>query len=101
MKGEFSMAYDEITRSAIFPHSISLDSRKKLKVTGVTDVESFDEYEIILNTTDGRFTVEGHELHMDRLTLDSGEVSVTGVIDLLQYENLPTQKDGFFARLFG
>ena len=94
------MAMEEKTKSASFPHSVCADSRKKLKITGVSDVESFDEYEIVLNTTEGVLIIEGRELHMERLTLDSGEVIVTGQLDLLKYENAPVKKDGLLARLF-
>ena len=93
------MTNEEKTRPLNFPHSIISDSRKKLKVTGVIDVECFDEYEIVLLTTDGKLTVEGSSLHMERLTLDSGEVMVTGQLDVLRYENAPVKKDGFFSRL--
>ncbi len=95
------MAMEERAKSVNFPHSISLDSRKNLKITGVTDVESFDEYEIILITTEGTLSVEGSQLHMERLTLDSGDVTVTGSINHLKYEDAPIPKDGFFAKLFG
>ena len=94
------MAMEEKAKSASFPHSLCVDSRKKLKITGVSDVESFDEYEIVLNTTDGVLIIEGRDLHMERLTLDSGEVSVTGQVDLLKYENAPAPKDGLLARFF-
>lgn len=95
------MAYEEVTKSVNFPHSITLDSRQKLKITGVTDVESFDEYEVVLNTADGILTVEGTGLHMEKLTLDSGDVLVTGTVNTLKYENAPAVKGGLLSRLFG
>ena len=72
------MAYEEMTKSVKLPHGITLDGRKKLKVTGVTEVESFDEFEVILHTTCGSLTAEGTDLHVEKLTVDSGEIVVTG-----------------------
>ena len=91
------MAY-EVKSPAPLPHSLSLDSRQKLKLTGITDVESFDENEVCLNTSLGPLTVEGDGLHMEKLTLDSGEVLITGNISCLRYENPPALRRSFFSR---
>jgi len=95
------MAYEEKNKIVTIPHSITLDSRNKLKVTGVTDVESFDEYEIILCTSLGKLFIEGQELHMERLTLDSGDVAVTGTVNSVKYEDAPKAKSGILSKLFG
>lgn len=81
-------------------HSLSLDGRRKLLVSGVTDVDSFNEQEVIMGTTMGTLRVHGEDLHMEKLSVDSGDVVVTGEIAALEYEDMPVKGEGFFARLF-
>ena len=66
-------------------HTLSLKNREKLALDGVREVVSFDEGGVILETTMGILTVEGTGLHVTRLLLDVGEVSVEGEISLLAY----------------
>lgn len=62
-----------------------LENRSRLMLTGVTDVESFDENTICLYTQLGELTVRGEGLHISELSLDSGEVSVEGDVSALNY----------------
>ena len=95
------MAYDEKerTKPALKPHSVSMDDRCRLSVTGVDDVESFDEATIIMNTSQGNLIVRGSGLHMEKMSLETGEVLLSGRVDSLDYEDTPEAR-GFFARLF-
>ena len=82
------------------PHQLQLDSRARLHMTGVIEVESFDESTIVLTTTRGTLIVRGEGLHLQLLLLDGGEVLVDGTVDALTYED--SQPAGsFLARLFG
>ena len=86
------------TASIEAPHQLQLDGRARLHMTGVVEVESFDETTIVLTTTKGVLIVRGEGLHLQRL--DGGEVLVDGTIDSLSYED--AQPAGsFLARLFG
>ena len=58
---------------AELPHSIQLEERHRLAVTGVSEVLSFDENEVIMDTSLGLLTVEGEGLHVEKLSLDMGE----------------------------
>lgn len=82
------------------PHRLTLDDRAQLSLTGVTDVERFDESEITMNTSAGALIIRGEELHIEKLSLDGGEVKVSGRISALSYEERHSDK-GFFARLLG
>ena len=82
------------------PHQLQLDSRSRLHMTGVIEVESFDETMIVLTTTRGTLIVRGEGLHLQLLRLDGGEVLVDGTVDSLSYEDAQPA-GGFFARLFG
>lgn len=82
------------------PHQLQLDGRARLHMTGVIEVESFDEATIVLTTTRGALIVRGENLHLQLLRLDGGEVLVDGTIDSLSYEDA-APAGGFFARLFG
>ena len=93
------MAYEEKYTSAL-PHSIVLEGRRKLSVSGVEDVERFDEEVIIAGTPKGTLLIKGHEMQMEKLSLDSGEIVVEGTIDSLEYEDDVRPSEGFFSRLF-
>ena len=82
------------------PHSLILDNRKKLSLTGVEDVSGFNEETVSLKTTAGDLIVKGSGLHISRLDLDTGDVEIEGVINLLNYTDSKTDK-GFIQRLLG
>ena len=90
----------EISTNAQY-HRITLEGREKLTVDGVEDVERFDESCIIMSTCAGTLIVTGEGLHIDKLSLDGGELHVDGHIDGLEYEEEHLQRSGgFFSRLF-
>lgn len=85
------------------PHRLMLQNRSVLSVTGIRDVVSFDENQVILDTDMGLLTMKGKDLHVSRLTLEKGEVDVDGTIDSLIYSsNEAYRKSGesLFSRLF-
>lgn len=93
------MPYEVSTNAAY--HRITLDGREKLTVGGVEDVERFDDTCIVMSTCAGTLVVTGERLHIDKLSLDGGELHVDGRIDTLEYEDSTAQSGGgFFARLF-
>jgi len=93
------MAYEEKTKPEKKMHTISLDNRCRLSVTGVEEVESFDEAEIIMSTSQGDLIVRGGGLHIGKINLDVGELRVEGTINELCYEE-HTNSTGFLRRLF-
>ena len=80
------------------PHKLSLENRGSLMVTGVEDVESFDEQTVVLLTGQGVLVVRGSGLHLRSLSLEGGGVTVEGTVDALSYEQKQTP-GGFFGRL--
>lgn len=84
------------------PHRIALDERSALSVSGVIEVERFDETEILMSTARGTLAVRGEELHIEKLSLDGGELRVEGRVDSLLYEDDGERHGGgLLARLFG
>ena len=83
------------------PHRVTLDGRGRLTVSGVEDVDRFDENEIVMNTSEGVLVVSGENLHIDKLSLDGGELHVDGRVDALSYEDAGLARGGLLSRLFG
>ena len=82
-------------------HSLSLQDRRRLTVSGVEDVESFDEDTVTLATCGGTLTVQGSGLKIEKLSLDGGELVVEGRIDSLDYAENTSGRRGFFGKLLG
>ena len=64
----------------LLPHKLTLDERKNLTMTGVTEVVSFDETMVVLRTALGTLEVQGQELQLKTLSIDGGQVAVDGKI---------------------
>jgi sporulation protein YabP len=100
----FSMPYDDkyAEKHAALPqHNLIIEGRSRAAVSGVTDVESFDENEIIMATTMGVLFLRGTGLRIDKLSLDTGDVTIDGSIDKFEYEDdARAPQGGFFSRLF-
>ena len=93
----------EEQRQRTKPHRISLDKRSHAVIRGVDDVISFDEKEVILETTLGRLTVKGEDMKVSRLTVEQGEVEIGGRMDSLVYSDSRGRKaqgESFLGRLF-
>ena len=95
------MPYEE-KRSTVMvkkPHNLTLESRSQLSLTGVEEVERFDEQEIVLTTCCGSLIVRGAGLSIGKLSVDAGDVTISGEIDSMSYEE--TNRGGkLWARLF-
>jgi len=83
------------------PHRLELEGRERLTISGVEDVERFDETGIVMTTSDGVLTVMGENLHIGQLSLDGGELHVDGRVDSISYEDGETSRGGLLRRLFG
>lgn len=82
-------------------HSVSWRDRAEGTVSGVTDVLSFDEHAVILETEQGLLTIKGKNLHIGKLELSDGEVEMEGNIDSILYSgSRPKQSGSLFKRLF-
>lgn len=80
-------------------HTLSMENRESLSLTGVNDVESFNEEEIQALTDYGSILIKGSGLSVEVLDLQSGDLSVTGTITAFVYSNATVQK-GFFKKVF-
>lgn len=85
-------------------HKLTLLGRESVEVRGVTDVISFDEQAVVLNTVCGSLAVEGSSLHIHVLSIEQGIVTMDGRVDSISYyetENSEKSgKSGFFGKLF-
>ncbi len=86
------------SKKAAVPHQLILQDRCQAELTGVSDVESFDDTVIIAYTAFGELSVRGSGLHIRRLDLEAGVLSLEGTVDSLQYTQ--NKSGGLFGRLF-
>jgi sporulation protein YabP len=94
---------EELYKQGRGVHKLTLTNRGALSINGVVDVISFDLNEVLLETEAGMLTIKGQDLHVNRLTLEKGEVEICGTIDSLLYSEVSgygQKAESFFARLF-
>ena len=83
-------------------HSILMENRERVTITGVQDVDSFDEASVLLVTDLGYITLHGLDLHINKLNLEEGQLIVEGEIVGIEYSNHEgtAKSGGFFSKLF-
>ena len=96
------MAYEQGRPGPAVPHQVVLEDREQLTVSGVEEVESFDESSILLSTALGGLEVQGEGLHIEKLSLDGGDLKVEGTIHALIYsDDRGRRRGGLLSRLLG
>ena len=83
-------------------HSLMLENRQNGRITGVKDIKSFDEKEILLFTQAGKLVIKGEQRHVKQLDLEKGEVDLEGKVDSLTYlsKNTDNRDESLFKRMF-
>ena len=82
--------------------NLILENRKKLTLSGVVEVISFDEEKILLNTKLGALTIKGTELKMNKLDVQNGDVTIVGDVWSMVYSSkeMKKEKESIIGRLF-
>ncbi len=80
-------------------HSVLLCNREKAELTGITDVQSFHDTEILLSSPYGDISVEGNNLKIDSFSVESGRITILGSVSgLFYFDKANASGKGFFAR---
>ena len=82
--------------------NLILENRKKLSVSGVNDVLSFDDELVMIETELGLLTVKGDNLKINKLSIDTSEVIVEGEISYLAYsdKDIENSRGNFISKIF-
>lgn len=94
---------DELVSGKGRVHKIMLTNRRSCTINGVSDVLSFDIHEIVLETDMGMLVMKGSDLHVNRLSLEKGEVDIDGRVDSLTYSDANSfapKGESLLSRLF-
>ena len=100
LKGITMMIEEKKNLAAKKPHSLTLEERSMMRLTGVEDVDSFDEQTIMARTSMGEVTVKGEGLHISSLNVDTGELTLEGRVDAFVYREMQPKGSGVFSKLF-
>lgn len=83
--------------------NLILENREKLSISGVVDVESFNDECVIVDTELGVLVIRGEDLHINRLNLDNSELNIEGEIISCEYNDNEGSKSkgfGFLGKMF-
>lgn len=83
------------------PHTLSLDNRKALSLSGISEVDSFDDKSVTAYTDLGKLSINGENLNIKKLNLEMGELEVVGKISSLIYSDSKSKNNkNLFFKLF-
>lgn len=80
-------------------HNVIIEQRKKLNMSGVSEVVSFEDETIVLKTSKGSLTIKGEGLHIGSFSTSSGEIDIDGSVTALVYTAEEQSRGGFFRKL--
>ena len=87
---------------AVFKNqNVFIEDRNKITITGVENVDSFNDSTVTLKTSKGGMIVEGKDLNVGNLNLDSGSIKISGIINGLTYSDKDlSQRGNFIEKIF-
>lgn len=80
--------------------NILIEDRRLLKLSGVEQVDSFNDNTIVLSTIKGRLSIKGEELNVSKLNLDEGKVEIDGLINSLNYLSKEGEPKNLIGKIF-
>lgn len=80
--------------------NIFIENRAKTRITGVIDVDNFDDFNISVKTDKGYIIIGGEELKINKLDVESGELHIEGKFNSLIYNESVKQDGSIFSRIF-
>lgn len=84
----------------IKPHTVHINGRSSVTITGVTEIDSFDENTVAVYTSEGELIVRGNALHIGKIDVDSGDLALDGQIISLEYTDNSLMRGSLWSRLF-
>lgn len=91
---------NEERKNTVADHNVIMENRSSVSISGVNDVDSFDEREIKAYTDMGGLLIKGSDLHIEKLSVESGELKVEGRIDSLVYSEGKRGGKSVFSKIF-
>ena len=80
-------------------HGFTLIGRSHAEISGVSEVDCFNEQVVVLSTSMGTMTISGSNLNISQLNQQEGRLVIDGEFDAIEYSGRKDGKGGFFARL--
>ncbi|MBQ8604660.1 MAG: sporulation protein YabP [Oscillospiraceae bacterium] len=82
------------------PHTVTMENRNSMTVTGVVQVVAYDEFHIILKTDYGTLLIRGRDLTAGEISSASNTLKLTGTVESLQYKGMKNKSESFMSRIF-
>lgn len=82
------------------PHTVTIENRKEMTVSGVIQVVAYDEYRLVLKTDYGRLLIQGKNLIAGEISAVQGILKLSGDIEVVQYQAQRAKGEGLLSRFF-
>lgn len=93
------MQFDEVQTNIM--QNVILENRKKLTLTGIKDVLSFDDEIVIVESELGLLNIKGSDLRVNKISVETGDVIVEGTIRSIEYSDKDlSSKQGLMSKIF-
>lgn len=91
---------ESVVREPQRPHKLLISDRQTVSIEGVAEIQSFDDEEVILQTSAGTLLIRGSNLHIRSLNLEAGSAAIEGQLNSMEYEDAKERRRGLFSRMF-
>ena len=86
--------------NSLHKQNIIIEDRRLISLSGVDQVDSFNDNTIVLSTVKGRLSIKGEELNVSKLNLDEGKVEIDGLINSLTYLSKEGEPKNLIGKIF-